>query len=105
MKCGACNRDCRVTKLANVAKPDGGLRSARVCKTCFDGALHIVAHIAQVRVGVDETKVKRRDAKEVMKAAVKKIRSVASAYRKPGADYSHYEGLEQAADLIEAGDY
>lgn len=82
MKCGACKRDCRTTKIAHVAGPDGGLRRARVCGKCFDGALHIVTHFVSVAKERDETREKRRDAKDATAAAARKIVMTAIAYER-----------------------
>ncbi len=114
MKCGACKRDCRSTQLAHVAEPDGGMRRARVCGTCFNAALHIVTAITTVQKGVDETKVQRRDAADATKAASKKLRAISAAYSAqattaPSDQTQHAEGraagLEQAADILDSGDY
>ncbi len=109
MKCGACQRDCRTTRLANVATPDGGMRRARVCGKCFDGALHIVTHVVTVKKGVDETTARRREASEVVKAAANKIARLADAYEKTakGDDEIEFQiaGLRQACEILDAGDF
>lgn len=115
MKCGACQRDCRSTSLAYVAKSDGGMRRARVCGKCFDSAIHIVPSVTTVKKGVDETTVQRRESKDVTKGASKKLRAMAGAYRgaaesvgdksQTGFAEGRATGLDQAADILEAGDY
>jgi len=112
--CGACGKACRTTSLAHVADPEGGLSRKRVCGACFDGALHIVAHVTQVTKGVAEKDVQRRDAREAVAGAVKKLRGMAKSYEAaassaPDEQGRHAEGraagLDQAADVLEAGDY
>lgn len=49
----------------------------------------------------DAIKTRRRESKEVLGAAVKKLRSVAKAYGRT----DHAMGLDQAADILEEGDF
>ena len=120
MKCAACQRDCRVTQLALIVDTRAHvssrscLRSARVCNTCFGLAIHIVPSVTHVTRGVDETKASRRDAREVASSASKKIRSLAHGYRvsidsgravDPHLTEGRVAGLDQAADILDAGDY
>jgi hypothetical protein len=107
--CGACGRPCRVTQHALVAQPDGGVTRKRVCNDCFGGAIHLCPSVTQVQKGVDEQKVQRRDAAEITKSACKKLRMLAKGYAAAasagGFANGRATGLEQAADILEAGDY
>lgn len=109
MKCGACKRDCRSTSLAYVAEPDGGMRRARVCGTCFNGAIHIVPSVTTVKKGVSEVETTRRESKDIVKGAVHKLRGVVAAYSNAGKVPPEYadrvEGIEQAIDILKAGDF
>jgi hypothetical protein len=100
--------------IAHVAEPGGGMRRARVCGKCFSGAIHIVPAVTTVQAGVDETKLKRRESKEVLRGAITKLRKIAHTYARtadsaPDGQGDHANGratgLEQAADLLEAGDF
>jgi hypothetical protein len=107
VRCGACDRECRSTSLAFVADDNGGLTRKRVCGTCFDGALHVVVSVTTVPRGENETKAERRDAAAVTRAAARKIRGMAKAYGAIIDDRSvgRAAGLEQAADILDAGDF
>lgn len=69
--------------------------------TCYGRSLHIVPAIVTCEASGDLRKEKKRDAKEMLGAAIKKLRKQAAAYG--DADISM--GLIQAADLLEAGDF
>lgn len=110
MKCGACQRDCRKTSLAHVAEPGGGMRRARVCGSCFDGALHIVASVTSVTRGVAEKDAERKEAKDIVAPAIKRLKGIVSGYRATTNRTSEVleaklEGLEQAIDILESGDF
>jgi len=109
-KCGACGDPCRKTQIAHVADPEGGLTRKRVCNDCFAGALHIVTHVTHVTKGVGEKEIQRREAREIVQAAVKKLRGMAKAYKPQGqpkdaATEGRIDGLEQAADVLEGGEF
>ena len=115
MKCAACQRDCRSTSIATIADPSGRFRRGRVCGTCFARALHLVIAVTIVEKSVDETGERRREAKDTVRGALTKLRRLATAYRAApssasvGGDESFADGraagLDQAADILEAGDY
>jgi hypothetical protein len=117
MRCGACQRECRATKLASIAGEDGRIRRGRVCGKCFDGALHIVTRVTVVKKGVDAVTSGRREASDAVSAAAKKLKKLARAYAaNPGGGEvqgspeacsydGRIEGLEQAVNILEAGDF
>lgn len=119
MNCAACGRGARKTKIALIPSHGGGTGRARVCLDCFSRAVIIVpvvgtrcacgapalACVACVR------KHETRDAAAVVKAAAFRIRQTAKAYE-GSPDESEQEhrdgrvaGLNQAADLLDAGNF
>jgi hypothetical protein len=117
MKCGACQRDCRTTQIAHVASADGAMRRARVCSKCFNRAFHIVVCVTTVEKVIDEMKVHRRESRNVVAGAIKKLRGIVRARRtNPGGgevqgspEGCGYEGetdgIERAIELLETGDF
>lgn len=95
--------------MAHVADADGGMRRARVCTKCFDNALHIVAHIVRTEKPVNETAAQRREAKTILKGAIKKLEGIVRAYEATGKGDPEVDaqvsGLVQAIGILEAGDY
>jgi len=105
MICGACKRSCRTTQLAHVATREGELARRRVCTTCFSRALHVVAFVTETVKPQDEVRTARREASAILEAAERKIRRIAKAYASSEGTSELARGLEQAADLLAAGDY
>jgi hypothetical protein len=93
----------RVSTLAQVARADGTLARGRVCRGCVRRAVVIVPYVTHVTKGVAPVEAERREAKEVVKAASSKLRRLASAYN--GSQPARSSGLEQAADILDAGDF
>lgn len=96
----------RSSRIAYVTDSES-LRRARVCGTCFDGAIHIVPHVTRIEKSTDETRRARREASAAVAGAVKKLRGVIRAYESSplGAVNGHLDGLQQAIELLEAGDF
>lgn len=92
-----------------MAGEKGAIRSAHVCGACFNGAIHLVPTVTTMVRELAETTAKRRESKEIMGAATKKIRRLAKAYafQRGAGDWEkgRSEGREQAADMLDAGDY
>lgn len=121
--CTACGRPARKTKIALVPSHGGGTGRARVCLDCFGRAVTIVPLVAgRCACGAVATscvgcvrKNEARDAGDVVKAAAKKLRQIAAGYRAAKAragdsvDTNYAEGraagLDQAADVLDAGDF
>lgn len=115
-RCGACQKACRTTQLAFVVDETakgtaGGMRRARVCNACFNGAIHIVPAVTFVQKGIAPKEAEQRDAREVVKGAVKKLRGIKKARElaltsmSDPEDRGVVDGFEQAINLLEAGDF
>lgn len=112
-RCKSCGRACRKTSLALVPT-DEGVKRARVCAACIARGITIIpttgaqrctcGELASTCVGCAR-KRETRDVAGVTKAACKKLRKLAGAYRASGSRDGRAEGLEMAADILEAGDY
>lgn len=107
MKCSACHRECRSTSNALIAVPDGGLRNARVCGICYAKGVHIVCSVVAPIASTDPIKERRRESRDVLGSAVKKLRNMAKAYDSAMLESgkARAAGLEQAADILEEGDF
>lgn len=128
MKCSACGRDgLRSTTLAWVPSPNGGdIERRRVCGDCAGGALAIVLRKAHpeclncsepARFCADHA-ASREDVRVFLKRAAKKLRGLANGYRGVAGNHATHIsdsdrvhaagrvcGLEQAADILDAGDF
>lgn len=102
MICGACRKTARNTSLAFVACPATGLRRARVCAGCFKKAVHIVPSVTTTVKPTNEVTAQRREATDAVKGAIRKLKTLVRVY---GADDEATNGLEQAIDILEAGDF
>lgn len=102
MNCGACRRTCRKTSLAFIVEGGGGLRRGRVCATCFNQAVHIVPFVTTMAKPTNEVAAQRREAADAVKGAIRKLKTLVRVY---GADDEATNGLEQAIDILEAGDF
>ena len=121
--CTACGRQVRKTKIALVPSAGGGTGRARVCLDCFARAVTIVPLVAgRCSCGGVATScvgcvrdAAPRDAAAVVKAAAAKLRKIGAAYRSEAhragdsVDTNYAEGraagLDQAADVLDAGDF
>lgn len=114
MNCAACGATMRKSKLALVAKEGGDVARGRVCGSCFAKAIILVPCVTRVTKGVAPSEAARRESKDVVASAVKKLRGMASGYEAAAKRASNGQGehisgraigLEQAADILDAGDF
>jgi hypothetical protein len=115
VKCGACGRACRKTSLALVAALTGGTITRRVCSTCLGHAVVIVPinyGSARCKCGEPSTscfacarKGEARELAAVVKPVCKKLRALAKEYASYPDSEGLAEGLDRAANILEAGDY
>lgn len=111
--CKACGRACRKTALALVPT-DEGVKRARVCSACLSRGVTIIptAGAQRCTCGALATtclpcgrKRESRETSELTRAAAAKLRKLAKAYATTGAREGRSIGLEQAADILETGDF
>ncbi len=112
-RCKACGRACRKTQLALVPTVEG-VKRARVCAQCIARGITIIpttgaqlclcGSLATTCLPCGRKKEKR-DHVELVKAACAKLRKLAGAYRASGSRDGRGDGLDQAADILEAGDF
>lgn len=121
MKCAACQALVRTTVTALVR--DGGMfRRRRVCKPCAaTGALVVAGKTDACACGAAAvlcsgcaTLRESRDRGKLVKSAARKLRAIAKAYTLQGIEggpdeqgcaRSCADGLEQAADILERGEW
>lgn len=110
-RCKACGAACRKTQLALVPTEEG-VKRARVCARCIARGVTIIPTSGAQRCLCGELatsclpcarKKEKRETTDATNAAATKLRKLAGAYRASQPERS--SGLEQAADILEAGDY
>ena len=124
-RCGGCGKAVRAARMIYVSDGRGGLARKRVGRCCIGKAVTILAGAIEggrCACGAPATTCigcardgEKKDAKKTWAPAAKKLRTLAALYRKsPGAASvsgdegfadGRAAGLEQAADLLEAGDF
>jgi hypothetical protein len=122
VKCAVCERTgLRVTTLAWVPAANGGeLERRRVCGDCAAGALTIVLrkaapeclHCREPAIVCAGHGGAAIESPTLIGNAIRKLRNMAKAYRGTavaGVNGTHAvgraDGLEQAADILDAGDF
>ena len=122
-QCGICRATVRKQKTVYV-KRDGALKRTRVCNSCAGEA--VLVHVGgapsrcscgalALRCNTCAVKDANKDRVSILKAAAKKLRATAKGYEAAaegednvldkGLTLGRVEGLEQAANLIEAGKF
>jgi hypothetical protein len=118
-RCGACGKQIRSGTMIYASDGKGGLARKRLGKCCAALAVPVLVggiEAARCKCGSPATScvgcvrdAERADPKKLLSGAITKIRNTAKAYARTGAGDTEVDqliaGLNQAADILEGGDF